>query len=257
MRNLSVKAVLLAGALLALLAAAAYAVSTNIEIGNTRVSVSADIEPRALPAHGGAPVTIRSATRIDSRNGAAPSALTKLVFVFDKHGFVETRGLPVCTAAKLAGATPRQARQRCAGAIVGEGVGRADVRLPGQAPVQISSPLTLFNAPATGGDPGLIVHAYETLPTPKAVVVPFSVERIKRGRYGFRAEIELPPIAEGYGSATLAEATVGKTWKRGGRTVGYVNASCAGGRLQIYGTLSLADGSRFPGTLVSPCHEPR
>lgn len=234
---------------------AAYALTTEIQ--NTKVSVTADIQPRELPARGGAPVTIESVTRIGNRDGSAPQALTKLVFVLDKHGFLDTKGLPVCTAAKLAGATPKQARKRCRGAIVGKGVGKADVRLPGQAPVQISSPLTIFNAPAEGGKPGLIAHAYETLPTPKAVVLPFAVERIERGRYGFRAVIELPPIAEGYGAATLAEATVGKTWKRGGKTVGYVNARCAGGRLQVYGTLSFADGSFFPGTLVSPCHEPR
>lgn len=255
MRNVSLKVVLVAVALVAALLSAAYAVTTEIQ--NTRITGSAEIQPRELPAHGGAPVTIETVTRISSRDSSAPPALTKLVFVFDKHGFLETKGLPVCTAARLAGTTPQEARKRCAGAIVGKGVGRADVRLPGQAPVQISSPLTIFNAPATGGKPGLIVHAYETLPTPKAVLVPFSVERIKRGRYGFRTEIELPPIAEGYGSANVAEATVGKTWKRGGNKVGYVNARCVGGRLQIYGTLSLADGSFFPGTLVSPCHEPR
>lgn len=236
-------------------AGAAYALTTEIQ--NTVVSVTADISPRELPAGGGAPVQIESVTRIHTRDGSAPPALSKIVFVLDKHGFVETRGLPVCTAAKLAGATPKQARGRCAGAIVGKGVGKADVRLPGQAPVQISSPLTIFNAPPEGGKPSLLAHAYETLPAPKAVVVPFSIERIKRGRYGFRAEIELPPIADGYGAATLAQATVGKTWKRGGRTVGYVNGRCAGGRLQVYGTLSFTDGSFFPGTLVSPCHEPR
>lgn len=236
-------------------AGAAYAVTT--EIGNTSVSVTADISPRELPAGGGAPVEIKTITRIGSRDDSAPPALQKITFVLDKNGFIETKGLPVCTVAKLAKATPQQARKRCAGAIVGKGVGRAEVRLPGQAPVQISSPLTVFNAPPTGGEPGLIAHAYETLPTPKAVVLPFSVERIKRGRYGYRAEIELPPIAGGYGSATLAETTVGKTWKRGGRTVGYINGRCAGGRLQVYGTLSFTDGSFFPGTLVSPCHEPR
>lgn len=236
-------------------AGVAYALTTEIQ--NTVVTVTAEIAPRELPANGGAPVTIETATKLRNKDGTAPTALSKIVFVLDKHGFVETKGLPVCTAAKLAKATPQQARKRCAGAIVGKGLGRAVVSLPGQAPVQISSPLTLFNAPASGGNPGLIAHAYETLPTPQAVVVPFTVERIKRGRYGYRAEIDLPPIAAGYGAATLAEATVGKTWKRGGKTVGYVNGRCAGGRLQVYGTLSFVDGSFFPGTLVSPCHEPR
>lgn len=256
MRNASLKTALAAACLLALIGGgAAYALT--IEIEGTVVSSTADITPRELPARGGAPVTLESITRIGSRDDAAPPALTKMVFVLDKHGSVNTRGLPVCTAAKLAGTTPKQARKRCAGAIVGKGVGKAEVRLPGQAPVEISSPLTLFNAPRVGGKLGLIAHAYETLPTPKAVIVPFTVEQIQRGRYGYRAVIELPPIAEGYGAATLAQATVGKTWKRGGKTVGYVNAHCSGGRLQVYGTLSFADGSLFPGTLVSPCHAPR
>ena len=245
------------GVLVSVLACTGIAYALTTEIQNTVVSVTADISPRELPASGGAPVEIESVTRIRTRDGSAPPALSKIVFVLDKHGFVETKGLAVCTATKLAGATPKQARKRCAAAIVGKGVGKADVRLPGQAPTVISSPLTLFNAPPEDGKPGLIAHAYETLPTPKAVVVPFSVERIKRGRYGFRAEIELPPIADGYGAATLAQATVGKTWKRGSKEVGYINGRCAGGRLQVYGTLSFTDGSFFPGTLVSPCHEPR
>jgi hypothetical protein len=128
------------------------------------------------------------------------------------------------------------------------------VNLPGKASIEISSPLTFFNAPPKGGKPSLIAHAYETVPVPKTVLVPFSIERIKHGRYGFRVAIEIPPIAEGFGVATLAEATIGKTWKRGGKTVGYANAHCQGGRLQIYGTISFSDGSLFPGTLVSPCH---
>ena len=66
----------------------------------------------------------------------------------------------------------------------------------------------------------------------------------------------LPPIAEGYGAATLAEATVGVTRKRGGKTVGYLNAYCSGGRLQVDGTLSFSDGDFFPTTLTSPCHSP-
>jgi hypothetical protein len=252
----SLKAALATVCLIGLFACgAAYALKT--EIDNTVVSVTADIAPRELPARGGAPVKITSVTRIRTTDGSPAPGLTRMVFVFDRHGSVHTRGLPVCTAAKLANATPQQARKRCAGAIVGKGVGSAEVRLPGQAPVEISSPLTLFNAARRGEKLNLIAHAYQTLPTPKAVVVPFAVEQIHRGRYGYRAVIALPPIADGYGVATLAKATVGRTWKQGGKTVGYVNAHCSGGRLQVYGTLSFADGSLFPGTLVSPCHEPR
>jgi hypothetical protein len=232
---------------------AATAQALKIEIGKTTVSATAEISPRALPAKGNLPVTIGNVTRIGSSEGAPPT-LKELAFMFDRHGTIDTKGLPVCTLAKLTEATTAQARKRCAGAIVGEGTGRAEVALPGKAPQRISSPITIFNAPPQGGKPSMIAHAYETVPAPKALLVPFSVERIKHGRYGYRVTIEIPPIAEGYGAATLAEATIGKTWKRGGKTVGYVNAHCSGGRLQVYGTISFVDGSYFPGTLTSPCH---
>ena len=238
----------------AVLLACAAAQALKIEIDETVVSVTADVSPHALPARGNAPVDVSSITRIKTKDRSQAPALRKISFVFDENGAVETKGLPTCSMAKLAETTPPVARKRCAGAIVGEGVGKALVALPGARPVEISSPLTLFNAAPKGGDPSLIIHAYETLPTPKTVLVRSVVERVNQGRYGFRVEIEVPEIAAGYGSPTLAKATVGKTWKRGGKTVGYTNAHCDGGRLQVHGSLTLADGSFFPGTLTSPCH---
>jgi hypothetical protein len=252
MRRTLLKVMLAAGAIVLIACASAYAL--KIEIGKTTVSATATITPRALPAQGTAPVEISSVTRIGTTDGSAPGTLKQLVFVFDKHGSLDTKGLPTCTLAKLANTTPQLARKRCAGAIVGEGVGKAVVRLPGQAAVNFSTPLTFFNAPPQGGMPSLIAHAYETIPAPKTLLVPIAVERIRHGRYGFQVKIQLPEIAEGYGAATLAKATIGKTWKRGGKTVGYANAYCAGGRLQVYGTLTFTDGSYFPGTLTSPCH---
>jgi hypothetical protein len=252
MRRTLIKAMAAVGAFALVACTGAYAL--KIEIDKTVVSATATISPRALPAHAGAPVEVSSTTRIKTTDGSPPPTLKELVFVFDRHGSIDTRGLAVCTMAKLAETTPATARQRCRGAIVGEGVGRAEVNLPGRPPVQISSPLTFFNAPPVAGMPSLIVHAYETVPAPKTVLVPFPIERVKNGRYGFQAKIPVPEIAEGFGAATLAKATIGATWKRGGKTVGYANARCAGGRLQVHGTITFTDGSFFPGTLTSPCH---
>jgi hypothetical protein len=254
MKRPMLKAVFAAGAIALLACASAYALT--IEIGKTVVSGTAAISPRELPARGNVPVEVESTTRVKTKDGSQPPKLRQLKFIFDENGTVDTKGLPVCTMAKLAETTPAAARKRCAGAVVGEGIGEAEIRLPGQAPVEMTTPLTFFNAPPEGGRPALIAHAYETIPAPKTLLVPFSIERINQGRYGFRVEIELPPIAEGYGAATLAQATIGKTWKRGGKTVGYTNAHCTGGRLQVHGALSFTDGSFFPGTLTSPCHPP-
>jgi hypothetical protein len=234
--------------------AGAYALTG--EFKNTVVSSTATMLPRELPAHGGAPVTLGSITRIRNKDGSQPAALSSILFQLDKHGFVETKGLPVCTMAKLANTTPSVARKRCAGALVGTGTGRAKVTLPGHSTVDISSPLSFFNGPKSGGQATLIVHAYETVPAPNTVLVPITIERVGHGRYGFQAKVTLPPIAEGYGSATLAEATLGRTYKKGGKEVGYINAYCSGGRLQVHGSLSFSNGDFFPATLTSPCHTP-
>jgi hypothetical protein len=252
MRRTSIKAAALVGLVALVACASAYAV--KIEIDHTVVSATAGISPRALPARANAPVEVQSVTQIKMTDSSPPPTLREIVFLFDKNGSVNTRGLPTCTMEKLAETTPDVARKRCAGAIVGEGVGRAQVNLPGRPPVEISSPLTFFNAPAVGGKPSLIAHAYETVPVPKAVLVPFSIERVHHGRYGFQVKIQVPEIAGGFGSATLAKATIGRTWKVGGKTVGYTNAHCAGGRLQVHGAISFTDGSFFPGTLISACH---
>jgi len=242
--------------ILGLLAACGTAYAISSHFGQVTVSATATMLPRELPKKANAPITLSTVTRIKSDDPSSPEVLEKLEFMLDKNGSIETRGLPTCTLAKLAETTTKVARRRCAGALVGTGVGKAAVNIPGQAPFQISSPISIFNAPPTGGKPTLIAHAYETVPVPKALLLPIVIERIHSGRYGFRTKVRLPEIAAGYGAPTLAEATLGKTFRRGGKSVGYINAHCVGGRLQVYGTLTFTNGDFFPTTLTSPCHSP-
>lgn len=256
MRKRRLRIVLVLAAAVALVAAAsAYAI--RAEIGKTVVSATAELQPRELPAHGGAPVTLSTTTRINTKDGSLPPALKTLTFELDKNGFVETKGLPTCTLAKLEGTTPQQARSRCAKALVGTGTGTARVQMPGTAAVKMSSPLSFFNAPPTGGRPTIIAHAYETIPAAKTLLVPIVIEKFRGGRYGFRAEVELPEIAEGHGSPILAQGNIGTTYRHGGREVGFLNARCSGGRLQVAGKMTFVNGDFFPATLTSPCHVSR
>jgi len=249
------KAIALATLLVALACATAYAITA--EVGPVWVSATVTMQPRELPRRGNAPISLSTVTRVGTHDGSTPPTLKTLAFLFDKNGTVNTKGLPVCTAAKLEGTTPAQARKKCAGALVGEGKGKARVTLPGKAPFTISTPLSLFNAPPDGGRPTLIAHAYETVPVRQALLVPITIERVSKGRYGFQVRVEMPEVAGGYGAPILAEATINATRKLGGKEVGYINAHCVGGRLQVYGTARFTNGDFFPVTLTSPCHFPR
>ena len=236
------------------LACAAAALAVTTQIGNLKVSATAEFEPRRFPLHGTLPATYDSVVRIQTVNGEQPPGLKTLVFEFDRHGRVNTGGMPTCTAAELEGTTPVEARKRCAGALLGTGVGKARVAMPGMPAFTITSPISIFNAPPEGGRPALIAHAYETVPAPQALIVPFTIERVHRGRYGYRTEVELPPIAGGAGAAVLAEVHFGRTYAHGGRKVGFVEGECSGGRLQVHGELIFADGSFLQSLLTSPCH---
>jgi hypothetical protein len=247
-------AILTVAALVAALACAAVAVAVTTQIGNLKVSATAEFEPRQFPQHGTLPAQFSSIVRIASVDGDQPPALSALIFEFDKHGKLNFKGVPTCTVAQLEGTTPDDARKRCAGALLGTGTGKARVDMPGKAPFTISSPISVFNAPPQGGKPALIAHAYETVPSPQALLAPFTIERINHGRYGYRAEIKLPQIAGGAGAAILAEASFGRTYKLHGKKVGYVEAECSGGRLQVFGKLVFADGSHLQSLLTSPCH---
>lgn len=249
-----------AAPLAVLLAAGACATAFAItaQVGPVWVSATATVQPRELPktGRGNAPITLGSITRVGTHDGSTPPTLKTLLFLLDEHGTIDTKGLPTCTEAKLEGTTPGQARKRCAGSLVGTGAAKVLVTMPGKAPFTFTSPLSFFNAPPSGGRPILLAHGYETVPAPKTLLVPIPIERVSSGRYGYRVEVELPEFAGGYGAPLLAEATIGATRKRGGKTVGYINASCSGGRLQVTGSASFTDGDYFPVTLTSPCHSP-
>jgi len=235
----------------------ATASALTAEVGSVWVSATATVHPRELPARGSAPIYLSSVTRVGTRDNSTPPTLQTLLFLLDRNGTVDTKGLPVCTMAKLDGTTPAEARKRCAGALVGKGKGRALVTMPGRSPFVVASPISLFNGPPSGGLPTLIAHAYETVPVPEALLVPIEIERVPKGRYGFRAKIQMPKVADGFGAPILAEATIGAVRKRSGREVGYINARCAGGRLQVSGKAFFTNGDSFPATLTSPCHLPR
>ena len=147
-----------------------------------------------------------------------------------------------------------QARRICPGAIVGEGFGHAVVKFPEQAPIPVSSPITIFNGPRQGGDPTVFAHFYTTVPVAVAFVVPIRIETIHNGRYGYRVNARIPKIANGAGIPISGSIKIGRRWTYKGVKHSYINARCPDGRLQAIGQFGFADGTLLRGSFLNPCH---
>ncbi len=236
---------------LLLLAATAYA----LELRAADIVIQADggFSPKALPRHEDAPITLHGGGSISTVSGALPPILRTLTIEFDRHGSVQTEGLPVCTKGKLVATTTAQARRNCAGAIVGEGEGKAIVAFPEQSPLPVSSPITLFNGPKVHGEDTVLAHAYLNVPAPTTYIVPVVIERIHAGIYGYRTKATIPPIAGGAGVPVSGHLRIGRRWTFRGVHHSYVNARCETGRLQARGEFTFTDGTFLSGTFFRPC----
>jgi hypothetical protein len=225
----------------------------HLQAGNLVVDGQGGFTPTALPRNVDAPITLFGSGRISTADGTLPPIIKTIQFEFDKHGSVDTVGLPSCTSAKLQATTVPAARKLCPGAIVGTGFGHAVVKFPEQAPIPVSSPITIFNGPRIGGDPSVLAHFYTTVPTPVAFVVPVRIETIHNGRYGYRVNAEVPKIAGGAGIPISGSIRIGRKWTYKGKKHSYVNARCADGRLQAQGEFTFKDGTLLRGGFLRPC----
>ena len=233
--------------------AAATASGITLQAGNLIARGDGGFAPKALPQDHDAPIKLFGHGRIHTLDGTRPSPLRHAVIELDKHGHAETRGLEKCTKSKLFATTTKQARAACPGAIVGTGYGTALIELPEQKPIEVSSALTIFNAPEKHGNPTGIGHAYLNSPVPTTYLVEAELETVHHGRYGYRVEVDFPEIANDYGSAISGRLTIDKKWIYKGMRLSVANARCADGRLQAKIQLTFKDGTFLQGSAFKLC----
>lgn len=235
------------------LVGAGAAEAIKLRIGNIVIVGDGGFAPRTLPKNRNAPIRLFGHATFKTVDGTRPSPLRTLTLEFDKHGAVETRGLPKCSQARLVATTTKVARKLCPGAIVGTGFGTGVVELPEQRPIEVSSPLTLFNGPVLHGNPSVIGHAHIDYPGPTTYLVQIEIQKVHHGRYGFKTVANFPKIVNGYGSPTAGHLTIGREWSFHGKRLSYANARCADGRLQAKAEFSFEDGSFVQGTVFKTC----
>jgi hypothetical protein len=246
-----IKAAALCCALALIGAASAAGQGALVIVNDIVLRADGGFQPRALPRQRFAPIDFQGHFDITARGGGKPVALEEAVIDFDRDGRLSAGGLPVCPAERVSEADTSQARDVCAGAIVGKGRIEAVVGLPGGA-VTASSPLTIFNGPAQAGHPTVVLHARLTVPATQTFAIVVPIER-RPGEFRYRATLALPPIAGGLGAVTHVAAKVGRRFSADGRRRSYIAAHCSDGILRTHGRFSFADGTIVDGAVEKPC----
>jgi len=247
------------GVVLSVLAAAAIASAStfkaHVVLGDLVLDAQGGFEPNALPKFKNAPIVTHGGGKLSTVSGEIPPILDNFVLEFDKHGAVDTTGIPVCTKGKLVATDVPAARRACGDAIVGQGFGKAVVKFPEQGPIKVGSPITLFNGPKKGGDDTIIAHAHLDYPGPATFIVPVVIEKINNGVFGYRVNVKIPKIAGGYGHPLSGSATVGRKWTFKGKKHSYISARCETGRFQVKGQFTFKDEDRttLTANFVLPC----
>ena len=251
MRQRPLTVVIGVAALALLFVGSAYAL--HLRAGNIIVDGDGGFAPTRLPKNRVAPIRAFFHGSVKTVDGTRPSPIRVLTVEFDKHSALETRGLPKCTQAKLLATTTAQARKLCPGAIIGSGFGKGVVELPEQRPIEVSSPITVFNGPVEQGNPIAIGHVHIDYPGPTTYLLPGVIHKVNHGRYGYKLVIDFPKLVNGYGSPTYGRLTINRKWKYGRKTLSYASARCADGRLQARVQAAFEDGTFLQGTAFKHC----
>jgi len=240
-------------ALCALLGAAAGgARGAYIRYGSLVLQADGGFTPHKLPRHRFAPISFQGHAEIRSTTSKPPPAVRQVRLDFDRDGRVAVGGLRTCSPSEIGGLSPTEARQRCAGAIVGTGHVAALVTLPQSKGVTVRSELTLFNGPREGGKVTVLAHAQAHYPALETyvVVVPLNW---RGGFYGYRATFDVPPIAGGYGALTHVDVEIGRRYRFGGKPRSYISARCSDGIFQTQGRVWFSDGTIMRGDVFRSC----
>jgi hypothetical protein len=227
--------------------------------GNVRVSFRGWISPQALPRSEPAPIALHIAGTVEPVGDQRPAALEEVTVEINRHGIVNTRGLPTCPWRRLQSTSTEQAMAVCADALVGTGHFTSHVDIPEQAPFPASGRMLAFNA-MLHGRRSLVAHVYGTDPVPISQVLPMPYRKSGRGAFGSTLTVEMPKIGPEWGYVTGFDLTLKRRYSYRGRTSSVLSASCPapeGVRRAPFkaarGTYHLAGGETLTRTLSGTC----
>jgi hypothetical protein len=221
-RRRALSAVALATALATLAAVVQAAV---VQEGNLRITVLAQIQPYKLPRTGTAPIAVFIAGHVGAADGSTPPQLQRMTVKVNRHGLLQSVGLPTCTKAEIQPGSSERALANCGDALVGSGRFWATVVFPDQRPYPTRGKLLIFNGKVKGRSV-LFAHIYTTQPFNTSFVISFAIKHISQGPYGTELSASLPQALGNWGFVNRIKLTLRRKYSYQGRERSYFNAGC-------------------------------
>ncbi len=215
-----------------------------VQRGNLRITVLSQVEPYKLPRHGTAPIAVFVSGHIATPSKETPPQLQRMTIEVNKHGLLQSRGLPKCTLAKIRTATTDNAIAQCGDALVGSGRFYASVVFPGQRPYPTRGRLLVFNG-EQGGKSVIFAHIYTESPFATSFVIPFVLKHVNHGPYGTELSASLPAALGEWGFVDRIKLTLRRKYQFGGKELSYFNSACPAPEKAKTVTFPLARASFF------------
>jgi len=241
------------------LACASLAQATVIQEGNVRITVLSQILPYKLPRKGVAPIAVFVSGHLSEPHGAIPPQLQEMTVEVNKHGLLQSKGLPACPLRLLQPASTERALASCQDALIGSGQFWAHIVLPDQGAYPTHGRLLIFNG-RQKGRPVIFTHIFTANPFFSSFVIPFSIQKKSSGAYGTKLTASLPQALGDWGYVDRIKLTLKRKYSFKGRQLSYFNAGCPapeGSKRTVFplalASFAFADGSDLSARVEKAC----
>jgi hypothetical protein len=245
--------------LVAVLACASLAGATVVQEGNLRITVLSQILPYKLPRQGTAPIAVFVSGHLSAPHGGIPSQLQEMTVEVNKHGLLQSKGLPACPLARIQPASTERALSSCGDALIGSGQFWAHIVLPDQGAYGTHGRLLIFNG-RQKGKPVIFTHIFTANPFFSSFVIPFEIRKANRGAYGTRLTASLPQALGDWGYVDRIKLTLRRKYRYRGKELSYFNAGCPapeGSKRTVFplalASFDFADGASISARVEKAC----
>jgi hypothetical protein len=211
-------------AVVAALACASLAHAAVVQEGNLRITLTSQIQPYKLPRNTPSPIAVFVAGHLQAPHGGIPSQLQKMTVKVNRHGLLQSKGLPVCQISQLQPASTERALANCGDAVIGSGQFWAHIVLPDQGAYGSRGRLLIFNG-RKNGHPVLLTHIFTSNPFFSSFVITFAIKKIK-GTYGTQLSASLPEALGSWGYVDRIKLTLKRKYTYKGKELSYFNSAC-------------------------------